>query len=57
MRDTDLQPEYSHPQSSMESAKIVTKLEVTRSVHVHGSNMEQPIMQAERGPLREYNSA
>jgi hypothetical protein len=49
--------EYSHPQSSMESAKIVTKLEVTRSVHVHGANMEQPIMQAERGPLREYNSA
>jgi hypothetical protein len=30
----------------MEFAKIVTKLEVTRSVHVHGSNMEQPIMQA-----------
>jgi hypothetical protein len=49
--------EYSHPQSSMESAKIVTRLEVTRSVHVHGSNMEQPIMQAERGLLREYNSA
>lgn len=55
MQDNDLQPEYSHPQSSTEFTKIAAELEVIRSVHVHDSNMEQTIMQAERRPLRDYN--
>jgi hypothetical protein len=41
----------------MESTKIVMKLEVIKSVHVHNSNMEQTIMQAKMKPLRDYNLA
>lgn len=55
MHDSDLQPEYSNPQSSTKSTKIIVELEVIRNVHVHNFNMEQTIMQAKRRPLRDYN--
>jgi hypothetical protein len=55
-QDSDMQPEYSHPQSSAESTKIAVELEVTRTIHVHGSYVEQSIVQAERS-LKDYKSA
>ncbi len=54
--DSDMQPEYSHPQSSAESTKIAVELEVTRTIHVHGSYVEQSIVQAERS-LKDYKLA
>ncbi|CAN5966037.1 unnamed protein product [Sphagnum jensenii] len=55
-QDSDMQPEYSHPQSSAESTKIAVELEVTRTIHAHGSYVEQSIVQAERS-LKDYKSA
>ncbi|CAM6007402.1 unnamed protein product [Sphagnum balticum] len=54
--DSDRQPEYSHPQSSAESTKIAVELEVTRTIHVHGSYVEQSIVQAESS-LKDYKLA
>jgi hypothetical protein len=45
-QDSDMQPEDSHSQSSAESTNIAMELEVTRTIHVHGSYVEQSIVHA-----------